>query len=148
MEESKPSSVLHMDWFVKKTANDLKMNEEIVHKVVRHQFESAVAATQKNKRIEVSGIGVFIWKDPAAQRKITTYDKWVMKARNKIAELHREMEQKGVDHTKNITKYTDGIDEMLLKRHVLMNRINELNSDLRGLEKQSVSKRGIKEADR
>jgi hypothetical protein len=36
---------------------------------------------------------------------------------------------------------------MLLKRKILINRINELNADLRGLEKQSVSRRKTKGTD-
>jgi dynactin complex subunit len=44
-------------------------------------------------------------------------------------------------------KWNDDIDYMLLRRKVLMNKINELNTDLRRLEKQTASRRKPKGTD-
>jgi nucleoid DNA-binding protein len=137
--EEKLSSMLHKDWFIKKVANSLEINEDIVDKVIKHQFESVVNATQRNKRVEISGIGILIWKDSNAQRKLNIMDKYVRKIREKIS---------NVDDDNLIREYTDKIDEVLLKRQVLINRINELHSDIRRLEKQSASRKRLRRADK
>jgi nucleoid DNA-binding protein len=137
--EEKLSSMLHKDWFIKKVANSLEINEDIVDKVIKHQFESVVNATQRNKRVEISGIGILIWKDSTAQRKLNIMDKYVRKIREKIS---------NVDDDNLIREYTDKIDEVLLKRQVLINRINELHSDIRRLEKQSASRKRLRRADK
>lgn len=136
--QEKLSSESHKDWFVKKISKSLNIDESIVEKIIRNQFESAVTAMQKNKRVEISGIGVFIWNDGAAQRKLNAFDKKVIKFRNKIIEC---------DDDKQIQHYINVIDDVLLKRQVLINRINELHSDLRRLEKQSNSRKRSKRSD-
>jgi dynactin complex subunit len=89
--------------------------------------------------VEISGWGTLRWNDEAAQKKLDTMDAQIRAIRNKIATSDSEAK---------IQKWNDVIDEMLLKRKILINRINELNADLRRLEKQSVSRRKTKGADR
>ena len=128
----------HRDWFVKQLAKKLNINIDIIDEVVKHQFESVVSATQKNKSVEISGWGTLKWNDKAAQRKLDSMDAQIRAIRNKIASSESDVKKQ---------KWDDVIDEMLLKRKILINRINELNSDLRRLEKQAASRRKTKGTD-
>lgn len=137
--EEKLSSMSHRDWFVKRLAKQLNMDISIVDEVVKHQFDSVINATHKHKVVEISGWGTLRWNNEAAQKKLDTMDAQIRALRNKIVTTDSEAK---------VQKWNDVIDEMLLKRKILINRINELNADLRGLEKQSVSRRKTKGADR
>jgi nucleoid DNA-binding protein len=136
--EQKPNSMSHRDWFVKQLAKKLDINSDVVDEVVKHQFESVVSATQKNKSVEISGWGTLKWNDKAAQRRLDSMDAQIRNIRNKIASSESDVK---------IQKWNDDIDEVLLKRKILINRINELNSDLRRLEKQAASRRKPKGTD-
>jgi len=136
--EEKLSSMSHRDWFVKRLAKQLNVDISIVDEVVKHQFESVVNATQKNKSVEISGLGTLKWNDKAAQKKLDVMDGQIRTLRNKIVTTDSDVK---------VQKWNDVIDEMLLKRKILINRINELNADLRRLEKQSVSRRKTKGTD-
>jgi nucleoid DNA-binding protein len=136
--EQKPNSMSHRDWFVKQLAKKLDINFDIVDEVIKHQFESVVSATQRNKSVEISGLGTLKWNDKAAQRKLDSMDRQIRAIRNKIASSESDVK---------IQKWNDDIDEVLLKRKILINRINELNSDLRRLEKQAASRRKTKGTD-
>jgi nucleoid DNA-binding protein len=136
--EQKPNSMSHRDWFVKQLAKKLDINFDIIDEVIKHQFESVVSATQRNKSVEISGLGTLKWNDKAAQRKLDSMDRQIRNIRNKIASSESDVK---------IQKWNDDIDEVLLKRKILINRINELNSDLRRLEKQAASRRKIKGTD-
>jgi len=136
--EQKPNSMSHRDWFVKQLAKKLDINFDIVDEVIKHQFESVVSATQRNKSVEISGLGTLKWNDKAAQRKLDSMDAQIRAIRNKIASSESDVK---------IQKWNDDIDEVLLKRKILINRINELNSDLRRLEKQAASRRKTKGTD-
>lgn len=129
----------HRDWFVKRLAKQLNIDVSVVDEVIKHQFDSIINATQKHKIVEISGWGTLKWSDEAAQKKLDAMDAQIRTIRNKIASS---------DSDTKIQKWNDVIDEMLLKRKILINRINELNADLRRLEKQSVSRRKIKGTDR
>ena len=128
----------HRDWFVKQLAKKFDINSDVVDEVVKHQFESVVSATQKNKSVEISGWGTLKWNDKAAQRRLDSMDRQIRNIRNKIASSESDVK---------IQKWNDDIDEILLKRKILINRINELNSDLRRLEKQAASRRKPKGTD-
>ena len=137
--EEKLSSMSHRDWFVKRLAKQLNIDISIVDEVIKHQFDSVINATQKHKIVEISGWGTLKWSDEAAQKKLDTMDAQIRAIRNKIADSQSDIKTQ---------KWNDVIDEMLLKRKILINRINELNADLRRLEKQSVSRRKTKGTDR
>jgi hypothetical protein len=134
----KPESVSLKDWLVRKLAKSNDLDKDLVDRIVKHQFESVVSAMQKNKSVEISGFGVFKWKDVAAQKKLDSFDRQVRSFRAKILESNNENQ---------IQKWNDIIDDILLKRQVLINRINEINSDLRRVEKPSTSRKKTKEAD-
>ena len=136
--KEKPNSMSHRDWFVRKLAESLQVNVNVVDEVIKHQFDSVINATQKYKTVEISGIGTLRWSDKAAQKKLDTMDAQIRAIRNKIADSQSDVKSE---------KWDGVIDEMLLKRKILINRINELNADLRGLEKQSTPRGKTKGTD-
>ena len=136
--EGKPNSMSHRDWFVRKLAESLQVNMNVVDEVIKHQFDSVINATQKYKTVEISGIGTLRWSDRAAQKKLDTMDAQIRAIRNKIADSQSDVKSE---------KWDGVIDEMLLKRKILINRINELNADLRGLEKQAAPRGKTKGTD-
>lgn len=136
--EEKPESMSHKDWFVRKLAKLLNVNNSVVDQVVRHQFDSVMSALQKNKSVEISGFGTLNWSDKASQKRLDDMDKQIRAIRNKMVVSDSELK---------VQKWNDVIDEMLLKRKVLINKINDLNTDLRRLEKQTVSRRKTKGTD-
>ena len=136
--KEKPNSMSHRDWFVRKLAESLQVNMNVVDEVIKHQFESLENAAQNNKSVEISGWGTLKWNDKAAQRRLDSMDAQIRAIRNKIASSKSELK---------IQRWNDVIDEMLLKHKILINRINELNADLRRLEKQAAPRRKTKGTD-
>jgi len=136
--KEKPNSMSHRDWFVRKLSESLNMDVKIVDQVVRHQFDSTLAALQKNKTVEISGFGTLKWNDRAAQKKLDVLDEKIRSFRDRISNSDSDVKTE---------KWNDDIDQMLLKRKILMNKINELNTDLRRLEKQAASRRKTKGTD-
>jgi nucleoid DNA-binding protein len=130
--KEKPNSMSHRDWFVKQLAHSLNMDVKIVDQVIKHQFDSTLAALQKNKTVEISGFGTLKWNDKAAQKKLDAMDAKIMSLRDMISSSDSDVKTE---------KWNDDIDYMLLRRKILMNKINELNTDLRRLEKQAASRR-------
>jgi len=136
--KEKPNSMSHRDWFVRKLAESLEMDVKIVDQIIRHQFDSALAALQKNKTVEISGFGTLKWNDRAAQKRLDVLDEKIRSLRDMISSSDSDVKTE---------KWNDDIDYMLLRRKVLMNKINELNTNLRRLEKQSTSRRKPKGTD-
>jgi nucleoid DNA-binding protein len=136
--KEKPNSMSHRDWFVKQLAHSLNMDVKIVDQIIRHQFDSTLAALQKNKTVEISGFGTLKWNDRAAQKKLDVLDEKIRSFRDRISSSDSDVKTE---------KWNDDIDQMLLKRKILMNKINELNTDLRRLEKQTASRRKTKGTD-
>ena len=128
----------HRDWFVKQLANSLNMDVKIVDQIIRHQFDTTIAALQKNKTVEISGFGTLKWNDRAAQKRLDVMDGKIRTLRDRISSSDSDVRTE---------KWNEEIDQMLLKRKILMNKINELNTDLRRLEKQSASRRKTKGTD-
>ena len=136
--KEKPNSMSHRDWFVRRLAESLEMDVKIVDQVIKHQFDSVLAALQKNKTVEISGWGTLKWNDRAAQKKLDVLDEKIRSFRDRISSSDSDVKTE---------KWNDDIDQMLLKRKILMNKINELNTDLRRLEKQTASRRKTKGTD-
>jgi hypothetical protein len=123
----------HRDWFVRRLSQELPLNESLIDKIVKHQFESVIRATHTNKTIEISGFGKLMWSDNSANRLLDRLEGQIKGYRNKIANSSSQ-------HL--IQKWTDIIDELLIKRQVLINRMNELESNLRGVEEQASPEGG------
>lgn len=133
MADEKPSWMTHKDWFVKKLSRSLNMNESLVDRVIKHQFESVVNATRTMESVEISGMGKFMFRRKTAQKKVDKLDRQIMAFRNRIANSDSET---------LIERWNDAIDSMLINRQILINRLNnELDADLRGVEEPPASER-------
>jgi nucleoid DNA-binding protein len=121
----KPISMTHRDWFVKKLCKNLSLSESIVDAVVKHQFESIVNATHKHSKLEISGFGVIMWNERLALRKLEYANQTIERYRIKISDTDNELE---------IARCNRVIDDLLMKRQMLMNKIYEFNPNLRGVE--------------
>ena len=126
-KSEKPDYMSDKEWFVKQLSKKIDVNENVILKIINHQYESVIQATQKNKTIELSGFGVLTWNDNRAQKKVNDMDDVIMAYREKIANGHPES-----------NSFIKIIDDILRRRQTLINRINELNSDLRRMEKPSA----------
>jgi nucleoid DNA-binding protein len=140
MAEEKPSWMTHKDWFVKKLSRFINMNESLVDRVIKHQFESIVNASRTMESVEISGMGKFIFRRKGAQKKLDKLDRQIRVFRNRIANSESETLKQ---------RWNEDIDSMLLSRQVLINRLsNETNADLRRMEESPASKRVIEGKDK
>lgn len=134
--KDKPTWMSDKDWMVKKLSVEMKLSEALVERVIKHQADSIISAMQTNNSVEMSGFGKFVFNSNKAQRKLNRMDGQIMFFRKSISESENE---------KKIEEWNNTIDEMLIRRKILMNRLNnELDADLRRLEKQPSSKKGTK----
>lgn len=110
----------------------MNMAENIIDSVVSHQFQSANAALLTANSIEIAGFGKFLFNQKKAEKH-----------------FQRMLEQKGVleatlanenvsEQKKNSAKLK--LDSLLKAIEILKPKIYDKHqSDLRGLEEQSVS---------
>lgn len=134
--KDKPTWMSDKDWMVKKLSVEMKLSEALVERVIKHQADSIISAMQTNNSVEMSGFGKFIFNSNKAQRKLNRMDGQIMFFRKSISES---------DNEKKIEEWNNTIDEMLIRRKILMKRLNnELDADFRRLEKQPSSKKGTK----
>lgn len=59
---------------IKKVALDLDVNQDVVSKIISHQFDSASIATQTQNSIEISGFGKFLFNMPRAIKTMQKYE--------------------------------------------------------------------------
>jgi len=133
-----PISMSHRDWFVKQLSKSLDVEHSIVDRVIRHQFDSVVQAVQKNKSVEISGFGLIVWNEKRALKKVESMNTSIDKFKDLLSDA---------DNDSDVNKFTEIIDDMLIRRKVLINRIYELNPNLRGVEEQVTSTRKVKRTD-
>ena len=128
----KPLSLSVKDYIIRKMSIKMKVTEKVIDNVVTHQFSSAHEALVKNKSVEISGFGKFIFNDK--------------KAISKMAKLHI---QKGIfENMVNSVELSEQrkasamvkLQNTLLSIETLKPKItNETKSDLRGMEEPSDS---------
>ena len=142
MKREKPTWMTDKEWFVKELSISMNVPEQLVDKIVRHQFEEFVNATRTKDTLELSGFGKFIFKRPGAQKVIEKLERQIALFRDRIANNQT---------SKMVDLWNEGIDNMLIKRQMLINRLNKnetIDADLRGMEKPSASKSHAKTEDR
>lgn len=128
----KPLSLSVKDYIIRKLSIKMKLTEKIIDNVVTHQFSSANDALVKNKSVEISGFGKFVFNDK--------------KAISKMAKLHI---QKGIfENMVNSVELSEQrkasaivkLQNVLLMIETLKPKIShETKSDLRGMEEPSDS---------
>ena len=128
----KPLSLSVKDYIIRKLSIKMKLTEKVIDNVVTHQFSSANEALVKNKSVEISGFGKFVFNDK--------------KAISKMAKLHV---QKGIfENMVNSVELSEQrkasatvkLQNVLLMIETLKPKIShETKSDLRGMEEPSDS---------
>lgn len=128
----KPLSLSVKDYIIRKLSIKMKLTEKVIDNVVTHQFSSANDALVKNKSVEISGFGKFVFNDK--------------KAISKMAKLHI---QKGIfENMVNSVELSEQrkasatvkLQNVLLMIETLKPKIShETKSDLRGMEEPSDS---------
>lgn len=106
--ENKPFSMSVKDYLIKTMAVRTNTPSAIIEAIVNHQFEEATIAMKTSNSIEISGFCRFVFKMPAALRK-----------------LNKEYSKKAVFENLLRQEQTDQ------KRQSL---INKLNNTLKGIE--------------
>jgi hypothetical protein len=142
MKREKPTWMTDKEWFVKEFALSMNIPEQLVDKIVKHQFEEFVNATRTRDTLELSGFGKFRFKRPGAQKVIEKLERQIALFRDKMANNPT---------SKMVDVWNDGIDNMLIKRQMLINRLNKnetIDADLRGMEKPSAPRSHAKTDDR
>lgn len=73
--KDKPESMSVREWITKKVATGIMIPENIIRRVIAHQFDSAYEALKDNNSIEISGFGKFYYNKKRAKKEIQLYEK-------------------------------------------------------------------------
>lgn len=68
--KDKPKSMSVREWITKKVATGIIIPENIIRRVINHQFDSAYEALDNCNSIEISGFGKFYYNEKKAIREI------------------------------------------------------------------------------
>jgi nucleoid DNA-binding protein len=84
--KDKPESMSVRDWITKKVAMSTNIPENIIKRVISHNYDTAYEATKFNDSIEISGFGKFYYNKRKAEKEIehcikqkNTYEKRLQK---------------------------------------------------------------------
>ena len=128
----KPISLSVKDYLIRKMAVKLMTPEKTIEAIINHQFQSANEAMHRNKTVEISGFGKFLFNDGKALRKMNTYKKIEKALLNTLSKPDLTEAKKRATLLKLGT--TRSNIELLKPR---INENHQFFPDLRGLEKQS-----------
>lgn len=68
--KDKPESMSVRDWITKKVAISTTIPENVIKRVMSHNYDSAYEATETNNSIEISGFGKFYYNKKKAKKEI------------------------------------------------------------------------------
>jgi hypothetical protein len=68
--KDKPSTMSVREWITKKVALASTIPENVIRRVVAHQFDSAYDALEKFNSIEISGFGKFYYNTTKADKEL------------------------------------------------------------------------------
>lgn len=128
----KPISLSVKDYLIRKMAVKLMTPEKTIEAIINHQFQSANEAMHRNKTVEISGFGKFLFNDGKALRKMDTYKKIEKALLNTLSKPDLTEAKKRATLLKLGT--TRSNIELLKPR---INENHQFFPDLRGVEKQS-----------
>lgn len=72
--KDKPESMSVREWITKKVATGIMIPENVIRRVIAHQFDSAYEALKDNNSIEISGFGKFYYNEKRAKTEIKLYE--------------------------------------------------------------------------
>lgn len=127
----KPISLSVKDYLIRKMAVKLMTPEKTIEAIINHQFQSANEAMHRNKTVEISGFGKFLFNDGKALRKMDTYKKIEKALLNTLSKPDLTEAKKRATLLKLGT--TRSNIELLKPR---INENHQFFPDLRGVEKQ------------
>jgi len=130
----KPISMSVKDFLVRTLAVKMMISEKMIETVINHQFQSANEAMDTNNSIEISGFGKFYFNEKKAKKRLED----LTRKKNLMLEFIASAETS--EQKKRSSQVTLEKTEALI--NLLKSKItyeDQLLSDLRGLEEQSVS---------
>jgi nucleoid DNA-binding protein len=137
--DSKPQSLSVKDWIIRKLAPKMLLSEKTIEAVVNHQFQEANQALLKNKSLEISGFGKFLFNEGKAKRQMEKYESQKA-AFEKVLEDTTLSEQRRRSVQLKLQIANDGITD-------LKPRIYDI-TDIRGMEEQSSPLREVEGSDK
>lgn len=99
--KDKPSTMGVREWITKKVAVEVVIPENVIKRVVTHQFDSAYEALENNNNIELSGFGKFYYNTKKAEKEI----------------IHTE-KQKATHQARYVSEGTTEKERLTLKRDI------------------------------
>ncbi len=115
MDNTKPSSMSVKDYLIKTMAVRTNTSSALIDSIINHQFEEANNAMKENNSIEISGFCRFIFKNPAALRKLKKeYSKKAL-FESFLQQEQTEAKQKSLTNKLNNT--LKGIEELETKMY-------------------------------
>jgi len=73
--KDKPNSMSVREWITKKVAQETVVPENVIKRVISHQFDSAYEALDFNNSVEISGFGKFYYNTKKANKEIEIFKK-------------------------------------------------------------------------
>lgn len=70
---SKPESMSHKEWLIKKMSLEKNISERIITAVINHQFDSARNALKEHNTVEISNFGKFSFNIKKAVKKMKNF---------------------------------------------------------------------------
>lgn len=116
---------------VMKIVVETAIPEDVVNKIVEHQFKGVVKAIGTQSSVEMSGFGKFIFNHKKAYKTIIKYDLMIGALENILKDSTISPQKRGSSISK--IKTTTKVKESLLNKLRLYE--NQLEASLRGLEK-------------
>lgn len=68
--KDKPDSMSVREWITKKVAQETMIPENVIRRVISHNYDSAYEALNNNNSIEISGFGKFYYNEKKAGKEI------------------------------------------------------------------------------
>lgn len=69
MHTDKPQSLSIKDYIIRRLSPQLRQSEDVISRVIAHQYVSASNATKNSREVEISGLGKFLFSDRKAKKR-------------------------------------------------------------------------------
>lgn len=103
-----------MDYLIRKTSNSLEIKEDIVEKVIRHQWAQAYKLANAKDQMEITGIGYWATSPGKIRHRLERVTD--IKARINMRLLQSELAQPSIDRYHKLIGFADAQIEHLNKR--------------------------------
>ena len=134
--EDKPIALSLKDYIVRKLSVKMMMDEQVINKIISHQFNAANEATKNNYSIELSGFGKFLFNNKKAIKKIEELETLKKSYINIL--FNKELSERRKETLQS------KLDSIELDINTLKKKTNEFQSNIGRVEKQVDSSKGPK----